>query len=118
MNTAVPILEVARDGDAVVLTPRRDLRELEFEQMQREFDAVTGDPGVVRVVVDFRRTDSVGSTALGMLVRLGREARRRGGRVALCGLSQHEREILTVTGLAASWPVFATLAEALDAVAA
>jgi anti-anti-sigma factor len=118
MNAAEQIIEVARFGDAVVLTPRRDLRELEFAQIQQELGALADDPGVLRVVVDFRRTDSLGSTALGMLVRLGQAARQRGGRLALCHLSEHEREIFRVSGLAESWPTFATLTDALQAVAA
>src|SRR5262249_29900351 len=81
MNAKEKILEIARVGDAVVLTPRRDLRELEFVQIQEEIGAVADDPSVRRVVIDFGGTDSLGSTALGMLVRLGQAARRRAGPV-------------------------------------
>lgn len=118
MNANDKIIEIARAGDTVVVTPRRDLRELEFARIQEEFGTLAADAGVRRVVVDFRHTDSLGSTALGMLVRLGKATQRRGGRLALCHLSQHEREILRVTGLAEIWPAYDTLTEALKAIAA
>jgi anti-anti-sigma factor len=118
MNAKEPIVEVARLGDVLVVTPRRDLSELEFAQIQEELGGLADDPAVSRIVVDFCRTDSLGSTALGMLVRLAQAARRRGGRVALCHLSEHEREILLATGLARSWPTYASLPEALKAVSA
>jgi len=115
MNATGRIIEVVRIGETVVLTPRRDLRELEFVRIQHEFEAVADDPSVRSVVVDFGRTDTLGSTAVGMLVRLGQVTRRRGGGLSLCGLSEHEREVLRATGLADSWPTYATLADALQA---
>jgi hypothetical protein len=41
----------------------------------------------------------------------------RGGRIAFCNVSPHEREILAVTGLNGLWPVYPSRAEAVAAVA-
>jgi anti-anti-sigma factor len=75
------------------------------------------DPLVGKVVVDFAHTDYPGSTALGMLTRLFVTVRHRGGRLALCNVSDHQREVLDMVGLAGLWPVYSSREEALAAVA-
>jgi stage II sporulation protein AA (anti-sigma F factor antagonist) len=117
MNEQGKLLDVTRHEGVVVVTPRSDLRELDFQRIQEEFDALLDDPGVRRVVVDLAHTDVLGSTALGMLVRLGQALGRRDGRLVLCNVSAHEREIFGVVGLGKAWVTAASLAEALRAVA-
>lgn len=117
MNATLDIFDVERVGSAIVLTPRRDLRELEFRQIREEVLRFSEDPLLDAVVVDLGHTDYLGSTALGMLTRLYQQVKRRGGRAAYCNLSEHEREILRVTGLEDVWPIFASRDEALAAVA-
>ncbi len=115
--TAGRLIEVSREGDVVILTPLRDLRELEFQEIEAELREVADDPGTVRVVVDFARTDYLGSTALAMLALLGRRTRERGGRLALCNVSAHEREIIEIARLGHLWSVYPGRAEALAAAA-
>lgn len=112
------ILEIVRVGGAVVVTPKRDLSEFDFQLIENELLELARDPSARRVVLDFVRTDYLGSGALGMLLRLDRAVHARGGTVVLCNLSAHEREILGVVGLEGKWPAFSTLEEALRAVAA
>src|SRR5262245_23394068 len=118
MSVATRIFEVERLGGTVVLTPQHDPRELEFQEIERELSPLAADPAVRRVVVDFVHTDYLGSTALGMLAWLGMKVRVRGGRMALCNVSAHEREIFAMAGLADLWPVFPSRRQALEAVAA
>ncbi len=119
MDTTSKLIEVERQGDTLVLTPRRDLRELEFEEIEAEWAEVLSrlehEPHGWSAVVDFGHTDYFGSTALGMLTRLWQWLRARGGRMALCHLSAHEREILTITGLIGLWPIYNTRKEAVEA---
>lgn len=105
MYAKTPIFEVRRHREKVVVTPRRNLSEFEFQQIENELRGLASDPDVVRVLVDFGRTDYCGSTALGMLMWLTRVLRERGGSLTLCNLSTHEREILKLTGLADTWPI-------------
>lgn len=116
MNGADRIFRIARQGQVVVVTPLRDLSEFEFQAIQGELREVAADPAARAVVVDFGRTDYLGSTALGMLGWLGQELKRRGGRLAFCNLSTHERDVFRVVGLAEFWPSFASLREAVAAV--
>lgn len=105
MYATTPIFEIRRLHGVVVVTPVRNLSELEFQQIESELRELGRDPDVTRVLVDFGRTDYCGSTALGMLLWLTRVLRERGGSLTLCNLSAHEREILNVTGLGDAWPI-------------
>lgn len=108
-------------GDTLVLTPVRDLRELESPEIEVEGKAIrdrlAADPSLRNIIVDFGETDYFGSTAIGMLIQLWQQVRERGGRMVLCRLSAHEEEILQVTGLTRMWPVYLTREVALDALA-
>jgi anti-anti-sigma factor len=110
-----------RQGHTLVLTPQEDLRELDYQEIEAEGDELlrlAEDPSVRGVVVDFGRTDSIGSTALGVLAQLRQRVRARGGRMAFCNVSAHEAEIMEVTGLARFWPIHPSREEALAAMTA
>ena len=113
------LFDVERDGDVLVIVPTTDLRESAFEALDAGakgiFDLLAGG-GIQGVVVDFHRTDYYGSTALGFFLRLWKRVSRRGGRMAFCNVSEHEREILAVTRLDTLWPTCRTRPEALTLV--
>jgi anti-sigma B factor antagonist len=119
MDTTTAMIEVERHGDTLILTPRRDLSELDYLEIEAEGGAVlrrlVADPSIRNVVVDFGRTDYFGSSALGLLVRLDREVRRRGGGMALYHVSAHEQDVLRVTGLDTLWAVRPSRGEAIEA---
>ena len=119
MNATAPLFEVEWDGDTLVVTPSGDLGELQGEAIEAEGRRLLGlldAPGTRNLVLDFSRTDYLGSTALGLLFRLWARVRIRGGRVAACNLSEHEREILKAADCDRLWPLHGTRGEALRAV--
>jgi stage II sporulation protein AA (anti-sigma F factor antagonist) len=122
MGTSVRLIEVEREGDVLVLTPVQDLRELEFQEIEEATGAVlrrlAADPSLRGVVVDLGRTVAIGSSALGRFAGLWRQLRARGGTLALCNASAHEREILEVTGLAGLWTIHPSRRAAVEALAA
>ncbi len=109
------IFEMEREGDILILTPVRDLRELEFQEIQDELYPLVADPQTKKVVIDLGHTDYLGSIVLGMLVRLWDTARSQGGNMVLCNVSAHEREIIQVTGLADLWTIRPSRQAALSA---
>ena len=121
MVTAIGLIEVERLGETLVLTPERNLAELEYEAIEGEERELLGllaaEPSIRHVVADFRKTDYFGPTALNLLTLLSQAVRGRGGRLILCNLSAHEEEILQVTRLAGLWPRHASREEAIEAVA-
>jgi anti-anti-sigma factor len=66
--------------------------------------------------MDFHKTDYYGSTALAFFLKLWKRVRNRNGRMAFCNISDHEREILTVTQLDRLWPIYLSREEATKAV--
>ena len=113
------LFDIERQDDVVVVTPTADLREFEYQDIQAAAEGILdllGAPGVKGVVLDFHRTDYYGSTALGFFIRLWKRVSARGGRMAFCNVSEHEREILTVTRLDTLWPVCRSREEALKLV--
>jgi anti-anti-sigma factor len=110
---------IEREGQTLIVTPRSDLRELDYLQIEEAAKAIlnlVGNHTTKNVVLDFQKTDYYGSTALGFFVKLWKQVRDRNGRMAFCGVSDHEREILTVTNLDGLWPICKSREEALKAV--
>ena len=101
------ILPIEQIGDTVVITPRKDLNELAFEQIELEakhaLELLDGTQ-TKNVVLDFCYTDYFGSTALSFFVKLHKQVRELQGAMAFCNLSDHGREILNITKLDTLWP--------------
>jgi hypothetical protein len=53
---------------------------------------------------------------MGFFARLWRRVCERGGRMAFCNVSDHEREIMRVTRLDGLWPICPSRQEAIKAV--
>jgi stage II sporulation protein AA (anti-sigma F factor antagonist) len=111
--------QIEQQDDTVVVTPLIDLRELEYELIERDGKTVLDRLAAAHaknVVVDFDKTDYYGSTALGFFVKLWKRSRTHGGHMAFCNVSPHEREILELTRLDTLWSICGSRDEALDAV--
>jgi anti-anti-sigma factor len=119
LTAAEGIFEIERQGDTIIVVPTVDLRELEYQWVEAGAKDVldllsSGD--IWNVILDFHRTDYYGSTALGFFLWLWKGVRARSGRMAFCNVSEHEKEILRITGLDRLWPLCASRSEALEAV--
>ena len=107
-------------GDTMVITPSQDLNESAFEQIETDANhalKLLEETHAKNAVLDFRNTDYYGSTALGFFVKLWKRVREAGGSMALCNVSDHEREILNITKLDRLWPICKTREEAMRRVA-
>jgi anti-anti-sigma factor len=119
MTTATGAFEVEREGQTLIVTALADLRELDYQEIEagaRDILHLLGNSTIRHVVLDFSKTDYYGSTALGFFAKLWKRVRDCNGRMAFCGLSDHEREILKVTNLDGLWPICSSREEALTAV--
>lgn len=76
--------------------------ERQITDALRQFDEL---PQITNVIIDFANSDYFGSSALGLLVRLWKRVRSRGGTMAVCNLSEHETEILQACRLDSMWNV-------------
>jgi anti-anti-sigma factor len=119
MTTALATFAIEQQGETLLLVPQRDLSELDFPAMAEEQKVrlrVVNDPSVRNVVVDLGQIDYFGSTTLGLFTRLWVQVQHRHGHLALCNVSAHAKEILSVTGLAGLWPAYGSRESALEAV--
>jgi len=113
------VFEIEHQDDTIIVVPAVDLRELDYERIEKEgkniLDLLNGTT-VKNVVMDFHKTNYYGSTALGLFLKLWKRARMQNGRMAFCNVSDFKREILQVTKLDHFWPICSSRIEALAAV--
>ncbi len=119
MEPSTDFFNVEQLGETVILTPQFDMGELDQERinagMKQVLDLLASAP-IKNLVLDFHKTSYYGSTALGFFVRLWKTISTRKGRMAFCNLSDHEREILTITKLDNLWDICKSKADALKTV--
>jgi len=119
MDTTTHIFETEREGDTIILIPIHDLSELEFAEIESAASSLLEWielAQVKHVVIDFCKTDYFGSTALGFFTKMWKRVKSGAGRMALCNLSEHERDILKVTHLDKLWPIYNSRQKAVETV--
>lgn len=118
-STASGLFDWEQAGDTLVLLPRKDLGESDYERItdgaKDVLDLITNGH-VKNVVMDFSRTDYYGSTALGFFLKLWKRVKGQNGKMAFCNVSDHEMEVLQLTHLNTLWPICKTRQEALASV--
>lgn len=114
------LMKVECREDVAVVTPTGNLGEFVISRVEEQAEAALkrfeSSDTCRHIIIDFCNTDYFGSSALGFFVRLWKRVRQRGGRMALCNLSEHEIEVLKITRLNEFWTITDTLDDALTAV--
>jgi anti-sigma B factor antagonist len=73
------------------------------------------EPDLKRVVIDMRGVGYMSSAGLGALLALHKRLAERGGGVLVCGLQPPVRTVFDITRADKIFPVFSTVAEAMEA---
>ena len=115
--SGVAVFEIEREGETIIVTPTVNLREFEFVEANVN-DVLEGlsDLSIKNLVMDFQRTDYFESSAFALFVKLWKTVAVRNGCMALCNLSKHEHEILSVTKFDMLWRICESRAEAMKVV--
>jgi anti-anti-sigma factor len=119
MDRTIGVFEIEREGETLIVTPRTNLGELAFQKIESGADEVLdllNASSAKNVVLDFRRVDYFGTTALGFFLNLWKRVRGWNGRMALCNASEHAKEILKLTKLDGLWALYGSKGAALRAV--
>ena len=74
------------------------------------------DTGVQHAVVDLEQSAYFGTSMLQAMAAIWKRVRARGGKMAVCNVSDTGREILRVTRFDTLWPICSSQQEALEAV--
>jgi anti-anti-sigma factor len=67
------------------------------------------------VAIDLSQTTFFGSSFIEILFRMWHRLQKRGGKLAICGVTEYCREVLQVAHLDSLWPPLATREEAIRA---
>ncbi|MEX0704621.1 MAG: STAS domain-containing protein [Planctomycetales bacterium] len=111
------VFAAERQGTALIVLPQGDAIGFRESDLQKELDTLLRllkDPEL-DLVVDLSRSNYFGTVILGAINELGLRVRARGGRTALCCVSEAMREILGVMHLDELWASYETRKEALRA---
>jgi anti-anti-sigma factor len=91
--------KVERCGNITVITFTRDaIRDVE-DVIARELGALSAEPGVQHLLLDFTNVACLNSVELGTLVTLHKRVKAAGGRLTLFNLSAQLYELFTLTHL-------------------
>ena len=118
MPPTTTLFEVERYDRTLIISPVRDLSELLYEQIESDSEEILkllDRNHVDSVIIDLKQTDYYGSTALGFFLRLWKKVRTNGGHMAMCNVSDHEREILSLMRMEQLWSLCKDRNEAIQA---
>lgn len=74
------------------------------------------DKGNSRLVLDFGRLDYISSAGLRVLLMAAKRLKAASGRMALCGMSEHIREVFEISGFSSIFAIHGTQQESVAAV--
>ena len=117
---AVSFLDLEQRNETLIVTPRRNIGSFAEDEIEGEWKSLLSRvevPDVKNVVLDFGSIEYFGSNVLEFIVQLGKRLKAKDGRLAICNATRVGNEVLSVVRFDTLYPVVATRAEALQAVA-
>lgn len=111
---------VERHGDIAIIVPSPEVESMHENLIQQAAQMVLSplkeDPPA-GIVIDLSKVSYFGSVFLSFLLRCHMLAKKHGCEVVLAGASDRTRELLHLTALDTLWAIYATRAEAMEALA-
>jgi anti-anti-sigma factor len=107
-------------GETFVVRPLDCVGNLAGPALKAELDGLLEElrhRGSTRVVIDLQRLPYFGTNLLEAMHMIWRPVRAKGGKMALCNVSDVGQEILRVSRFDTLWPVLPTQEEALATLA-
>jgi anti-sigma B factor antagonist len=106
-NTSRIWVRAAGGVRTIGFNDRRIMDEAAIAQIADELTRLVETPGgPLNLLLDFANVEHLSSAALGMLIILNINVRRRGGRVKMCRLRSELREVLEITRLNKTFEVY------------
>jgi anti-sigma B factor antagonist len=123
-STSAPLREgqiFAREtfGNTIVLNPLIHLGSLHEPEIAHETEDLLdflNQLASANLVIDLANGDYLGTSMLGAVVKLWKRVSQRGGRLALCNVSEGVVQVLRVTKLQTVWPIYPSRDQALSAI--
>ena len=111
---------VGSEGETLIVAPLVNVSGLAEKDVKPELDHLLEqlkETAMRNVVIDFARISYFGTPMLEAMHRIWKCVREADGRMALCNVSNMQREVLHVAGFDTLWPICSSRQEALEAVA-
>jgi anti-anti-sigma factor len=112
-------LSVESDHQTLIVVPLVNVSSLAQEDVKPELDRLLAqlkETGTRNVVIDFTQISYFGTTMLEAMHAIWKCVREAAGKMALCNVSQLQREVLHVAGFDTLWPICSSRQEALQVV--
>jgi anti-anti-sigma factor len=112
MANSTFVAKVRAEGGVAVIDLSGDVNGFAEHAMERAYrDAAHADPATV--LLNFDDVSYINSTGIALIVGLLAHARKDRRRVLVCGLSEHYREIFSITRLSDFMSIFPDEASAI-----
>ncbi len=109
---------IERHGDIAVIIPSPEVESMHEALIQQAAQMVLAplreDPPA-GLIIDLTQVAYFGSVFISFLLRCHMLVKKHGSEVVLAGASERIRELLHLTALDTLWAIYATRAEAMDA---
>ena len=120
MNRELEAFKIDVEGDAIVVAPQGDSHGFRYDALHYEYNQLHKAllaPDVKHLVVDLMSVEFLGSLMLGVIIKLSKKVKDRGGKVVVCNASDQMKTILEMQNLTGVWPQFAARGDALKSLA-
>jgi len=107
------MLDVNRQGDAVIVTPHGRISEIEAHELERELLRHV-EAGVIRLVLDLHDVPFLTSSSLGAFMLAHKRVHEQGGYVRLVRPQPLVRQIIETTKLTKLFGIYGSAEEALE----
>jgi len=108
------LIHQMRDVTVVNLNDSSILDALQVEQIGEELFELVEARACRKLVLDFSKVKFLSSSALGILIRLRKEAQAIKGKIVFCGLRRDLRQIFKITNLDKLFEFYDTEEQALN----
>jgi len=115
------MVRVLHENGVTIISTGPNYAALELQALEELGEAILSEAANAtppRLVIDMSETRFAGSSFIELLVRAWKRIQSRHGMMALCAVQPFCHEVLSVSRLDTIWPIYASRAEALNALAA
>jgi len=104
--------DIKADGDVQIMSISGQLDAFTLSDLKNELSKLTG-ANRTKIVMNLGRVDSVNSAAIGAIVAVARQVRKRKGDVKLCSLTDEIRKVFGLLGVSKMLEIFKTEQKAI-----
>ena len=102
------------EGGALIATPGSEIDHHSAERLRGQIDAAFDKSSCRHIIFDFSGVQFMDSSGIGMIIGRYKNAEKRGGRLALAGMSADMGRLFQISGLAKIITQAATVEDALE----